>query len=104
LGLRINELVAARLAAEGFGNVKESHGYVIQHLIDEDRSITELANRMEVSQQAAFEGDRRVAQAWRTRSDRHKGSTRQANSTIQPGLALGKVRSQNTIPDRKTLD
>jgi DNA-binding MarR family transcriptional regulator len=53
LGLRINELVSARLAAEGFGEVRESHGYVIQHLIEEERSITELARRMEVSQQAA---------------------------------------------------
>jgi len=53
LGLRCNELVAARMVAKGFANVRESHGYVIQHLIDEDRSITELAERMEVTQQAA---------------------------------------------------
>ena len=53
LGLRINEVVAERLASAGFGNVKQSHGYVIQHLIEEDRTITELARRMEVTQQAA---------------------------------------------------
>ncbi|HLJ47135.1 MAG TPA: MarR family transcriptional regulator [Bryobacteraceae bacterium] len=53
LGLRVNELVVERLAAAGFGDVRESHGYVIQHLIESERSITELAERMEVTQQAA---------------------------------------------------
>ena len=52
-GMRINELVAARLAAKGFEDVRQSHGYVIQHLIERERSITELAGRMEVTQQAA---------------------------------------------------
>jgi DNA-binding MarR family transcriptional regulator len=52
-GLRMNELVMERMSAEGFGDVRESHGYVIQHLIEMDRSITELAERMEVTQQAA---------------------------------------------------
>jgi DNA-binding MarR family transcriptional regulator len=53
VGLRINELVVAHMAAEGFGDVRESHGYLIQHLIEQERSITELADRMEVTQQAA---------------------------------------------------
>ncbi|HVO98965.1 MAG TPA: MarR family transcriptional regulator [Bryobacteraceae bacterium] len=53
LGLRINELVAESLASAGFGKVKQSHGYVVQHLIEQDRTITELAGRMEVTQQAA---------------------------------------------------
>lgn len=53
LGLRVNELVVTRMTRAGFRNVRESHGYLIQHLIESDRSITELARRMEVSQQAA---------------------------------------------------
>jgi DNA-binding MarR family transcriptional regulator len=53
LGLRVNQLVKERLQAAGFENVRESHGYVIQHLIEGERSITELARRMEVTQQAA---------------------------------------------------
>jgi DNA-binding MarR family transcriptional regulator len=53
LGLRANELVVERGHARGFRHVRESHGFVIQHLIDSDRTITELAERMEVSQQAA---------------------------------------------------
>lgn len=53
LGLRVNALVVARLRRSGFKNVRESHGFLIQHLIDSDRTITELARRMGVSQQMA---------------------------------------------------
>jgi DNA-binding MarR family transcriptional regulator len=53
LGLRVNQLVMDRMHARGFKGVRESHGYVIQHLIEKERSITELARRMEVTQQAA---------------------------------------------------
>src|SRR5215831_8998182 len=53
LGLRVNQLVMEHLKAGGFKDVRESHGYVIQHLIEKERSITELAQRMEVTQQAA---------------------------------------------------
>jgi DNA-binding MarR family transcriptional regulator len=53
LGLRVNELVMERTLKEGFTGVRESHGYVVQHLIESDRTITELAKRMEVTQQAA---------------------------------------------------
>lgn len=53
VGLRINELVVRRLASAGFSNVRQSHGYVVQHLIERERTITELARRMEVTQQAA---------------------------------------------------
>jgi len=53
LGLRVNELVLEKGAAAGFRVMRESHGYVVQHLIESERSITELARRMNVSQQAA---------------------------------------------------
>jgi DNA-binding MarR family transcriptional regulator len=53
LGLRVNELVRARMRAAGYRGVRDSHGFVIQHLIESDRSITELAGRMNVTQQAA---------------------------------------------------
>jgi len=53
LGLRVNELVMDRMAAAGFTRVRESHGFVIQHLVEEERTITELAARMQVTQQAA---------------------------------------------------
>ena len=53
LGLRVNELVLEKGAAAGLRGMRESHGYVVQHLIESERSITELAQRMNVSQQAA---------------------------------------------------
>jgi DNA-binding MarR family transcriptional regulator len=53
LGLRVNELVLEKGAAAGFRGMRESHGYVVQHLIESERSITELARRMNVTQQAA---------------------------------------------------
>jgi DNA-binding MarR family transcriptional regulator len=53
LGLRFNELVVERLQSAGFPNAKQSHGYVVQHVIGQNRTITELAQRMEVTQQAA---------------------------------------------------
>jgi DNA-binding MarR family transcriptional regulator len=53
LGLRWNELVVERLVSAGFSDVRQSHGYIVQHLIEGDRTITELAHRMEVTQQAA---------------------------------------------------
>ena len=53
LGQRLNELVLEHLVERGFHRARESHGYLIQHVIDSERTITELAKRMEVSQQAA---------------------------------------------------
>ena len=53
LGLRVNELVVAGGRDKGFRGFRESHGFVVQHLIEADRSISELAARMDVTQQAA---------------------------------------------------
>lgn len=53
LGQRINELVVEQLIHAGFRRVRESHGYVVQHLIEGQLSVTELAQRMGVTQQAA---------------------------------------------------
>ena len=52
-GMQMNRLVLERMHAAGFDEIRESHGYLIQHLIEKERSITELARRMKVSQQAA---------------------------------------------------
>jgi len=52
LGLRVNELVRQRMERAGFAGVRDSHGYLIQHLIESDRSITELARRIDITQQA----------------------------------------------------
>lgn len=57
LGQRLNELVLAHGKRKGFTRMRESYGYVIQHLVESDRPISrtgsELARRMGVTQQAA---------------------------------------------------
>jgi DNA-binding MarR family transcriptional regulator len=53
LGLRVNDLVIERTLKAGFTGVRESHGYLIQHLMESERTITGLAKRMDVTQQAA---------------------------------------------------
>ena len=53
VGQRINDLVLARLSRGGYGDLRVSHGYVFQHLLDGSRTITELAAQLGVSQQAA---------------------------------------------------
>jgi DNA-binding MarR family transcriptional regulator len=53
VGQRINDLVLEKLAAEGYGDLRTSHGFVIQHLLGGPRTITELATALGISQQAA---------------------------------------------------
>jgi DNA-binding MarR family transcriptional regulator len=45
--------VQERIAEAGFEGLRFSHGFVVQHLIDGERTIGELAERLEVTQQAA---------------------------------------------------
>jgi DNA-binding MarR family transcriptional regulator len=45
--------VQEEMAAQGFTGLRVSHGYVFQHLVEEARTIGELAVRVEVTQQAA---------------------------------------------------
>jgi len=52
-GQSLNEEVLRRLHAAGFGGVRISHGYLVQHVVEAERSVTELAERMGVTQQAA---------------------------------------------------
>ena len=51
VGQRINELVLEQMGP--YADLRTSHGYVFQHLIEGPRTITELAARLDVSQQAA---------------------------------------------------
>lgn len=45
--------IALQLSGRGFDGVRFSDGLIFQHLVGSERSITELAARMEVTQQAA---------------------------------------------------
>ena len=53
VGQGFNNEVLDRLKSEGFASVKVSFGYVVQHLLDGDKTVTQLAVRMGVTQQAA---------------------------------------------------
>lgn len=46
-------LVQERLADQGFGDLRFSHGYVFQHLIDGEPTVGELAARLAMTQQGA---------------------------------------------------
>lgn len=52
VGMRLNELVLAGLRDAGFADIRESHGFVFQHLVDGPRTVTDLARRLGVTQQA----------------------------------------------------
>lgn len=47
------EDVRQRLESRGFEGIRFGDGLIFQHLVGADRTITELATRMEVTQQAA---------------------------------------------------
>lgn len=53
VGHGFNERVVARLGAEGYTNVKASFGYVVQHLLGGEKSVSQLAACMGITQQAA---------------------------------------------------
>jgi DNA-binding MarR family transcriptional regulator len=46
-------LVQEQLAAQGFGDLRFSHGYVFQHLIDGEPTVGELATQLGMTQQGA---------------------------------------------------
>jgi DNA-binding MarR family transcriptional regulator len=53
VGLRVNEAVLEALHESGFDGLRPSHGFIFQHLLGTDRSITELAELLGVTQQGA---------------------------------------------------
>src|SRR4051794_15821912 len=53
VGYGVSEHVQRALDKAGFGDVRFSHGFVFQHLLDGERTIGELADLMQVTQQAA---------------------------------------------------
>ena len=53
VGQGFNPEVLDRLRSEGFADVKVSFGYVVQHLLDGQKTVTQLSVCMGVTQQAA---------------------------------------------------
>jgi DNA-binding MarR family transcriptional regulator len=52
-GWAMAEEVQRRLAADGYGDLRFADGFVFQHLVDGPATIGTLAERLEVTQQAA---------------------------------------------------
>lgn len=52
VGVFANGHVLAEMKRAGFGDLRESHGYLIQHLLEGARSVGELSKLLGVSQQA----------------------------------------------------
>ena len=52
VGLAANRQVMSELAEAGFGDVRESHGFLIQHLLHGPHSVGELSLLLGVTQQA----------------------------------------------------
>jgi DNA-binding MarR family transcriptional regulator len=53
VGFAAADDVQNRLAAEGFGDLRFSHGYVFQHLVEAEPTVGELAERLGMTQQGA---------------------------------------------------
>ena len=52
-GSAVDERLLRDLRAAGHPSVRRSHGYVIQLLVEEEPTVTEIASRLGISQQAA---------------------------------------------------
>jgi DNA-binding MarR family transcriptional regulator len=52
VGLAANRQLLLELRQAGFGEVRESHGFLFQHLVRGPQSVGELARRLGVTQQA----------------------------------------------------
>jgi DNA-binding MarR family transcriptional regulator len=53
VGMLANRQLLVGMRAAGFGDLRESHGFLIQHLLRGPHSVSELSGLLGVSQQAA---------------------------------------------------
>lgn len=53
VGLAATQAIREDLASQGFGDLRTSHGYVFQHLIDAQPTVSDLAARLDMTQQGA---------------------------------------------------
>ena len=52
VGAFANQYVLAEMKRAGYGDLRESHGYLVQHLLRAPHSVGQLAKQLGVSQQA----------------------------------------------------
>jgi DNA-binding MarR family transcriptional regulator len=48
----MNDAIRVHVAGDGYGDLRDSHGYLFQHLLDGALPVGELAERLGVTQQA----------------------------------------------------
>ncbi|MEV7083654.1 helix-turn-helix domain-containing protein [Streptomyces sp. NPDC093516] len=53
VGFAASDAIQDELAAMGFGDLRMSHGYVFQHLIDAQPTVSDLAAKLGMTQQGA---------------------------------------------------
>jgi DNA-binding MarR family transcriptional regulator len=94
LAAAINERIVARMADEGYDDVRTSHGYVFQGLLAGDRTVTELAHRLGVSVQAVSKSVQELEGAGylRRARDDHDGRARRVALTERAEAMLAVSR------------
>ena len=104
VGERVNELVLEHLHAQGFPELRHSHGYVFQHLLGAARPISELALLLGVSQQAASKSVRELAE-WGYLEDQASadGRVRRVKLSERGRSAVQKARSARSEIERRAL-
>lgn len=53
VGFAATSAIQADLASMGFGDLRMSHGYVFQHLIDAQPTVSDLSAKLDMTQQGA---------------------------------------------------
>lgn len=63
VGQGFNQEVLTRLHKEGYPDMRVSFGYVVQHLLEGEKSVTQLASCMGITQQAVSKRVREMLEA-----------------------------------------
>jgi DNA-binding MarR family transcriptional regulator len=103
VGYAFADAVQRALVEQGFAGLRFSHGFVFQHLIETERSIGELARRMQVTQQAASKA---VAELERLRYvergvDAEDARARRVRLSARGRAAVEAARRARTVVERK---
>jgi DNA-binding MarR family transcriptional regulator len=104
VGERVGELVLERLRGLGFEGLRESHGYVFQHLLERPRSITELARLLGVTQQAASKSTQELlALGYLTHAENSDARVRSVVLSERGWAAIRKGRAVRAELEKKAL-
>jgi DNA-binding MarR family transcriptional regulator len=102
-GYALSDAAIAEVKALGHEGLRFSHGFVFQHLVQADRTITELAERMELTQQAASKAVAELEDLGylERAADREDGRVRRVRLTKRGRAAIEAGRAvQRRLMDR----